>query len=75
MDIYFERASWIWGLSMIALSIAVHAMGLVIIALVLARMKGRLESVSLRDVICTMQSRSWLARSRRSDCCWRFYTG
>jgi hypothetical protein len=50
MDIYFERASWIWGLSMIALSIAVHAMGLVIIALVLARMKGRLESASLRDL-------------------------
>ena len=34
-----ERASWTWGLSLIALTVAIHALGIVIIALVLEQIR------------------------------------
>ena len=37
-----ERASWTWGLSLIALTVAIHALGIVIIALVLEQIRLRL---------------------------------
>jgi len=44
-----ERASWIWGLSLIALTVAIHAMGVVMMALVIAKIRvdssgGKTES-------------------------------
>ncbi len=41
------RASWIWGLSLIALTIAIQATGVVMMALVLARLRPRMEHRSL----------------------------
>ena len=48
-----ERASWIWGLSLIALTVAIHAMGVVMMALVMEKIRVRLDnrSLGLRDVI------------------------
>ena len=37
-----ERASWTWGLSLIGLTVAIHALGIVIIALVLEQVRLRL---------------------------------
>ena len=37
-----ERASWTWGLSLIALTIAIHALGVVMMALVLLKFRLRL---------------------------------
>ena len=34
-----ERASWIWGLSLIALTIAVHAIGIVVVAFLFMRVR------------------------------------
>jgi len=44
-----ERASWTWGLSLIALTVAIHAMGVVMMALVIAKIRvdssgGKTES-------------------------------
>ena len=36
-----ESVSWIWGLSLIALTVAIHAMGVVAIALLLERLRNR----------------------------------
>jgi hypothetical protein len=47
MDIDSQRASWEWALSLIALTIAVHATGLVMMALAALRIRLRLESWSL----------------------------
>jgi hypothetical protein len=41
-------ASWAWGLPLIALTISIHAMGVVTMALVLARIAVRLKHRSLR---------------------------
>ena len=41
------RASWTWGLSLIALTIPFHAMGLSLVAFLLRRIRVRLESASL----------------------------
>ena len=41
------RTSWIWGLSLIALTIMVHAMGLSLAAFMLRRIRVRLESAGL----------------------------
>ena len=37
-----ERASWTWGLSLIALTVAIHALGVVMMALVLEKIRFRL---------------------------------
>jgi hypothetical protein len=42
-----ESRNWTWGLSLIALTIAIHAMGLTFIAFVLHGIRVRLESRSL----------------------------
>ncbi len=47
MDIYLERASWIWGLSLIALTIAIHATGVVMIAFLGFGIRVRLETRKL----------------------------
>jgi hypothetical protein len=48
-----ESVNWTWALSLIALSIAIHAMGVVMMALVGLRIRAQLESrkLSLRHVI------------------------
>ena len=43
-----ENISWTWGLSLIALTIAIHAMGVVMMALVGFRIRARLEARKLR---------------------------
>ena len=49
----FDRASWTWGLSLIALTVAVHASGVVVMALAMTRIRPRLEHrrLGLRCVI------------------------
>jgi hypothetical protein len=47
MEIDFERASWIWGLSLIVVTIAVHAMGVVVMAFGLVRIRIWLENQGL----------------------------
>jgi hypothetical protein len=42
-----ERSSWAWGLSLIVLTIAIHAIGVVMMALVGVRFRVRLEARSL----------------------------
>ena len=42
-----ERASWTWGLSLIALTVAIHALGVVMMALVMEKIRVRLDSRSL----------------------------
>jgi len=37
-----ESVSWIWGLSLIALTIAIHGIGVVAMALLLARIRNRI---------------------------------
>ena len=37
-----ERASWTWGLSLIALTVAIHALGVVMMALVMEKIRLRL---------------------------------
>jgi hypothetical protein len=44
MEIY----DWTWGLSLIGLTIAIHAIGVVMMALAGARLRVRLETRSLR---------------------------
>jgi hypothetical protein len=39
-----ERASWNWGLALIALTVAIHALGVVVMALVEIRIRGGLEN-------------------------------
>jgi hypothetical protein len=53
MEIYLERASWTWGLSLIALTIAIHVTGVVMMALVVLGIRPRLETrkLGLRHVI------------------------
>ena len=48
-----ERASWTWGLSLIALTVAMHALGVVMMTLVLEKIRGQLDnrSLGLRYVI------------------------
>ena len=48
-----ENVDWTWGLSLIALTIAIHAIGVVMMALVAFRIRGQLETrkLRLRDVI------------------------
>jgi hypothetical protein len=50
-----ERASWTWGLSLIALTVAIHALGVVMMALMLEKIRFRLgldnRSLRLRYVI------------------------
>ena len=41
-------ATWAWGLSLIALTLGMHAVGVVVIGLILARIEDRLGSQSLR---------------------------
>ncbi len=43
-----DKVNWTWGLSLIALTIAIHAMGVVMMALVGFRMRARLETWKLR---------------------------
>ena len=42
-----ERASWTWGLSLIALTVAIHALGVVMMALVMEKIRVRLDNRSL----------------------------
>jgi hypothetical protein len=44
MDIYFARESWIWSLSLIVVTVAIHATGVVMMALVGLRIKVRVET-------------------------------
>jgi hypothetical protein len=44
-----ENVSWTWGLSLIALTIAIHAMGVVMMAFVGLRIRARLETRKLRS--------------------------
>jgi hypothetical protein len=48
-----ENVNWTWGLSLIALTIAIHAMGVVMMALAGFRIRARLETrkLHLRHVI------------------------
>jgi hypothetical protein len=48
-----ERASWNWGLALIALTVAIHALGVVVMALVEIRIRGGLENrrLGLRSLI------------------------
>ena len=48
-----ERASWTWGLSLIALTVGIHALGVVMMALVMEKIRVRLDnrSLGLRYVI------------------------
>ena len=48
-----EQANWTWGLSLVALTIAIHAAGVVGLALVIVRIRGGLENgrLGLRYVI------------------------
>jgi len=43
-DLIGARESWAWGLSLIALSIAIHAMGVVLLALLVLQIRPRLET-------------------------------
>jgi uncharacterized integral membrane protein len=54
----FESLSWTWGLSLIVLTIAIHVMGVVLIALAGMKVRARLAARSLG--LC-MRFRSWLA--------------
>ena len=47
MEIYWSARDWAWGLSLIVLTTAVHAMGVVMMALVGVRLRVRLETRSL----------------------------
>ena len=53
MEIDFARGSWIWGLSLIVVTIAVHAMGVVMMAFGLLRIRVWLEDrgLGLRHVL------------------------
>jgi hypothetical protein len=44
MDIYYESASWMWGISLIVVSVTIHAIGVVMMALVGVRIKARVET-------------------------------
>ena len=48
-----ERASWTWGLSLIALTVGIHALGVVMMALVMEKIRVRLgnRGLGLRYVI------------------------
>ena len=48
-----ERVNWIWGLSLVALTIAIHATGVVVLALVGLRIRVRIANrrLGLRYVI------------------------
>ncbi len=56
MDIHFEIASWMWGLSLIATTITIHAIGVVSMALGMLRIRLRLEErrLGLRYVVLTV---------------------
>jgi hypothetical protein len=49
----FEPVNWIWGLSLIALTIAIHSIGVVLLALADLRIRARLgdRRLGLRSVI------------------------
>lgn len=47
MNIYWDLQDWVWGLSLIVLTTMVHASGVVILALVEMRFRGRLEKRGL----------------------------
>jgi hypothetical protein len=53
MEIYWSAQDWAWGLSLIGLTIAMHAMGVVMMALLGVRIRARLEtrSLGLRHVV------------------------
>jgi hypothetical protein len=53
MEMYWSVEGWTWGLSLIGLTIAVHAMGVVMMAIAGMRMRVRLEtrSLGLRHVV------------------------
>ncbi len=47
MMIYWNTHDWTWGLSLIGLTIAIHAMGVVMMAFIGVRIRVRLEARSL----------------------------
>ena len=47
MEIYWSAQDWTWGLSLIGLTIAMHAMGVVVMALLGVRIRARLATRSL----------------------------
>jgi len=53
MMIYWNTQDWTWGLSLIGLTIAIHAMGVVMMAFIGVRIRVRLEarSLGLRHVV------------------------
>jgi ion channel len=56
MDIYYESASWMWGISLIVVTITIHAIGVVSMALGMIRIRLRLEvrHLGLRYVMPTV---------------------
>jgi hydrogenase-4 membrane subunit HyfE len=56
MEIYFARASWMWSLSLIVVTISIHATGVVMMALGMVRIRSRLEDrhLGLRYVVPTL---------------------
>jgi hypothetical protein len=45
-----ETANWGWGLSLIAVTIAIHAIGIVLISLVFLELQARTEKLKLADL-------------------------
>src|SRR5208337_2397244 len=43
MDIYSENSSWMWGVSLIVLTVTIHVTGVVSLALAMIRIRLRLE--------------------------------
>jgi len=50
--------NWVWGLSLIALTMAVHGTGIVLVALLVERLRGRLTSrhilTTIIALVCTV---------------------
>ena len=41
---FLETVNWTWGLSLVALTIAIHAIGVVVLALVISRIRDRIAN-------------------------------
>jgi Ion channel len=44
MDVYYESASWMWGISLIVVTITIHAIGVVMMARTGLRIRARVET-------------------------------
>ncbi|MGA8196865.1 MAG: hypothetical protein WB902_26285 [Acetobacteraceae bacterium] len=54
MEIYFARASWMWSLSLIVVTISIHATGVVMMALGMVRIRSACQSRSHAAHIATL---------------------